>query len=128
MKKVSDPIDDTHSSAMRRRSGAINTKDLVVTFLYVLMRDQVTPGAVEHVMLQLAAESETVKRKEMWLTNGWLAKHAMDIADRLSGKIKVKTTKPVTEPLLPTLVLKGTEYVVKRPKKLRKKHRAAKKA
>lgn len=93
MKKVSDPPDDYYASALRKRSGSIKTRDLLVEFLYVLMRDQVQPGAVEYVMLQLEAEHHLFGTKPTPLTNGFLARYAIDIAERLKRKIKVKAPK-----------------------------------
>ena len=58
---------------MRRKK----TDDPLVSFLYELMRDHVTPGKVEKVM------SQTVPFKETRLTNGYLASYAMDVAKRL---------------------------------------------
>lgn len=60
-------------SSMERKS----TKDPLVSFLYELMRDHVTPGVVEKVM------SQTVPFTEHRLCNGYLASYAEDIAKRL---------------------------------------------
>lgn len=63
---------------MRKRSGEETSSDPLVTFIYVLMRDHVTPGVVEETMLHHAAQ-------ESLFTNGWLARYAKDVAARLRG-------------------------------------------
>lgn len=58
-----------------------HTRDPLVTFLYVLLRDHVTAGAVEEVL-----ESHVEKSKGVVvLSNGYVAAHAEDIAARLRG-------------------------------------------
>ena len=74
-RKLAD-IREKNSSGMRRKS----TKDPLVSFLYELMRDHVTPGVVEKVM------SQTVPFTEHRLTNGYLADYAEDVAKRLRKK------------------------------------------
>ena len=69
------------SAQMRQRSGAVDSSDRVVSFLYTLMRDHVTPGTVEEMMLTVEAE----QGEGCEFSNGWLASHAKDIAERLRG-------------------------------------------
>ena len=68
-----------HIEKMRKRSGTVKSKDKLVCFLYVLMRDYIVPGKVEGLMIEQKIESieETV------FTNGWLANYAKDLAKRL---------------------------------------------
>ncbi len=63
--------------AMRERSGEVDSNDPLVAFLYVLMRDHLTPGNVEQIMLG------HVTGNESQFTNGWLATYAADVAARL---------------------------------------------
>lgn len=65
-------------SAMRERSGNIQIKSKLVSFLYELMRDHLPIGVVEKIVNSSEDESEVL------YTNGWLAKYAEDIANRLS--------------------------------------------
>lgn len=66
--------------ALRERSGSIRLESRLVSFLYQLMRDHVTPGIVE----KLLAESED--EPNVLYTNGWLAKYAEDVANRLKDQ------------------------------------------
>lgn len=47
---------------MRERSGKYNSPSLLTGLLYMLMRDHVTPGTVEHMMIQLAKERWNIAR------------------------------------------------------------------
>lgn len=62
--------------ALRQRSGNITTDRKLVSFLYELMRDHLTPGKVE----ALVSDSQNTPVK---CTNGFLAQYAADLADRL---------------------------------------------
>lgn len=63
---------------MRTKSGEASTTDPLVAFLYLLMRDHVTSGVVEEIMEDVKQDGE-----RYMLTNGWLAKHAEFVAERL---------------------------------------------
>lgn len=63
---------------MRRRSGSVRFSDDLTSFLYVLMRDQLSPGVVEELVRE--AENEQPHRE---FSNGWLANYAHDLAKRL---------------------------------------------
>lgn len=65
--------------SIRERSGSINSKDRLVTFLYLLLRDHLSAGTVEEIMKQLSSD-------ESCFCNGWTAQHAMDIAERLKNE------------------------------------------
>lgn len=63
--------------SMRRRSGHIDINSCLVSFLYELMRDHITPGQIEEVL------QNSINDPDVQYTNGWLAKYAEDIANRL---------------------------------------------
>jgi len=66
-----------HMTELARRSGDVHTDDALVCFLYLLMRDHLPGGVVE----QLAMDA--CKAADAKYTNGWVAKYAIDLADRL---------------------------------------------
>lgn len=73
--------DDTKSEAGAKifeRSGSVQTDDPLATFLYLLMRNEVTPGCVEGIMKDVDLTGKVNR-----LSNGWLASHVIDIASRL---------------------------------------------
>ena len=63
---------------MREKSAAFDSSNELDAFLYILMRDHVTSGVVETIMESLGDSGKTYQ-----FTNGWLARHAVDVADRL---------------------------------------------
>ena len=76
---IDDPAIRKYSDQMRRRSGSVDSRDPLVSFLYTLMRDHLTPGRVEEIMLrQIPKAGETTE-----FSNGFLANYAQDIAARL---------------------------------------------
>jgi len=91
VKKVSDPPDDVYSALLKERSGFVTSNDKLVDFFYVLMRDHVTPGNIEYIMIQVDKEKQMNDLKHVdktSYTNGWLASYAKDIVERLKGNIK----------------------------------------
>lgn len=62
---------------LREVSGSINSNDKLVGFLYDLMRDHMPVGEIESII----RENET--NKELCFSNGFLAKIALDMAERL---------------------------------------------
>lgn len=62
------------------RSGNVASKDSLVSFLYILMRDHLPIGTIEAIMLQHIQYGQ----HDSQFTNGWLANYAKDIADRLN--------------------------------------------
>lgn len=70
---------------MREKSGSITDNRPLVTFLYRLMRDDLTPGKVEQIMLEAGIDEPVGTPKTVTYTNGWLAQLAQDIAYRLTG-------------------------------------------
>lgn len=69
-------LKDQENIALRERSGSIKINSKLVSFLYDLMRDHLSPGEIEEIV-RASQEPEVV------YTNGWLAKYAEDLANRL---------------------------------------------
>jgi hypothetical protein len=69
-----DPNDE-----LRVASGSIDSDSKLVSFLYQLMRDHVTPGVVEG----LVRDSQVTPSQ---LTNGWIAKYSEYLASQLKGQ------------------------------------------
>lgn len=72
-------LDD--NKAIIEASGSYVKRDRMVSFLYELMRDHLTPGKVEEIVRHVLAEDSDV-----YYCNGWLAKYAAYIVDRLTEK------------------------------------------
>jgi len=66
---------------LRARSGSVRSSDPLVSFLYTLMRDHMTPGEVEAILQE---DVEKCAGKEVEYSNGWLANYAKDLAKRLT--------------------------------------------
>ncbi len=75
-KKAKQEIAKSSADRMRSASGSVNSSHTLDAFLYLLMRDHVTPGEVEDIMNQI-----TVDVSEF--SNGWLAENAIDVRKRL---------------------------------------------
>ncbi len=71
------------------RSGKVFAATPLVSFLYSLMIDHLTPGQVERLVRESADPGTTT------YTNGWVAEYAKDVATRLQGG-------PVEIPATPT--------------------------
>lgn len=69
--------DKDKTDSLRERSGHIAINSRLVSFLYELMRDHLPSGEVEALVQQSEDESNIT------YTNGWLAKYAEDLANRL---------------------------------------------
>jgi hypothetical protein len=79
---------DMNTERMRKVSGAVTDDRLLVAFLYTLMRDAVTPGHIESIMLSLSNAhnfNDKTPSNSILFTNGWLANYAKDIAQRLEN-------------------------------------------
>ena len=72
-------LDD--NKAIIEASGSYVKRDRMVSFLYELMRDDLTPGKVEEIVRHVLAEDPDVH-----YCNGWLAQFAAYITDRLTEK------------------------------------------
>ena len=86
---------DENVKRMRKASGNINDDRTLVCFLYLLMRDAVTPGKMEQILLSISNinDKDTPLKDKFQLTNGWLAQYAQDIADRIETNLKTGSAK-----------------------------------
>jgi len=69
---------------MRDRSGRVDIHSRLVSFLYELLRDEVTVGRMEAIV-------QHSQEPEVEYTNGWLANYAADVATRLGYPPERKT-------------------------------------
>lgn len=75
-----DDIDRAeHMARMRERSGAVDSEDPLVSFLYILLRDHLPSGVIEGIMLEHVQYGQS----DSHFTNGWLANYCKDLAERL---------------------------------------------
>ena len=72
-----EPGPPTENDLLRERSGEVRDSSRLVAFLYDLMICHCTPGRVEEMLRRSPAGLEFV------FSNGWLARYAQDVADRL---------------------------------------------
>lgn len=87
--------DDQNVKEMREASGNKTTNRLLVAFLYILVRDVLTPGSIERILLTLRDRNDGEGQPGLKLTNGWIADYAENIADRLLNNwISKKRTSP----------------------------------
>ena len=75
MKSKKDKID-----YLREQSGHVTIDSHLVSFLYELIRDHLPAGVVEKIVQESEYNSNII------YTNGWLAKYAENLANRLSNK------------------------------------------
>jgi len=75
------PIPDHEIARMRRASGAVDDARPIVSFVYVLLRDILSPGNIENIINSILRERAGGTRAEF--QNGWLAAYAQDIVARL---------------------------------------------
>lgn len=66
---------------IHERSGGFDCDDPLVELLYVLLRDHVLPGDLE----KLVADIRSSKHSSAQYSNGWLARYAQDLAQRIRG-------------------------------------------
>lgn len=64
---------------MRKESGDLASNDQLLSFLYLLMRDELPVGKVE----QLVMEVENLDGYNLKYCNGWLAKYAQNLSQRI---------------------------------------------
>jgi hypothetical protein len=81
--KLAAPAESTNT-ALRERSGSVNSSDPLVSFLYILMRDHIPAGVVEGIMQHHVDAPEGTLSE---LCNGYLASYAKDVAARLHGDL-----------------------------------------
>jgi hypothetical protein len=80
MNKILNEQEKIKMTELRERSGNVTIDSRLVSFLYELMRDHLPTGVVEEIIL--ASENES----EVTYSNGYLAKYAEDLANRLKDK------------------------------------------
>lgn len=72
------------NESVRERSGAVESSDPRVAFLYLLMRDHLPAGIVDNLIKDINKGTTKI------FTNGWLAKYAIDLVERIDN---VQNTK-----------------------------------
>jgi len=72
---------DEYNKDLREKSGAVRSKDPLVCFLYLLMRDHVPAGVIS----KIANDSKTNTDGHIY-TNGFIAEFAKYIAERLRNE------------------------------------------
>ena len=74
---------DKRTETMRLESGMVgyHTSDKLTNFLYLLMRNELSCGAVETIVKEVLEDSD--KDDTIVFTNGWLAKYAHNISEML---------------------------------------------
>ena len=65
---------------LRRDSGSVQHQNKLISFLYELMRDELSAGKVELIMKHVDMENHQV----IHYSNGWLAEYAANMAKRLT--------------------------------------------
>lgn len=89
---------DNDSREMRERSGSVDSADFLVRFLYILLRDYITAGEAESIM---EGHIEGATDKLACFSNGWLARHAADLARRLRPEPDRADIDFIAEQVLP---------------------------
>jgi len=99
---------------LKENSGNVVSADPLVSFLYTLMRDHVTPGTIEKVLRDGLYGPEVVT-----YSNGFLAKYAEDVA----AMIKVGKLKFLSNALDAAFTDKGSPATLLREGKIREEER-----
>jgi len=68
---------------LENKSGNIESKSKLDVFLYLLMRDYITPGDVGFIMKEIVQTQECTYK----FTNGYLAKYAKYVRKQLNENI-----------------------------------------
>jgi hypothetical protein len=71
----------TTNEQTRQESGNVISDGDLSTFLYLLMRDHITPGLAEKLVMDVETSSHPTS-----FTNGWLGHYSNYLAGRLQGK------------------------------------------
>lgn len=66
------------NAEMRKESGDVTSSDPLVTFIYLMVRDNLPSGAVEKLVEDVKDHVQPVE-----YSNGWIASYAKSVADRL---------------------------------------------
>lgn len=61
----------------REHTGCVSSTDHTAAFLYILMRDKLPVGEVEEILMEMCEHEVHL------FTNGWLAKIAVEMSERL---------------------------------------------
>lgn len=78
MKATTKQLKRRTNSEIRCASGEVKSESNLVAFLYMLLRDHLPAGTVEELVTE--AVNEPMGRQ---FTNGWLAQHAISLAEDL---------------------------------------------
>jgi hypothetical protein len=73
--------DRKNNRALRKKSGKVNDTDPLVTFLYLLMRNDMSTGKVEELVREATIVIDG--DRESAFSNGYLAQYAQHLAKRL---------------------------------------------
>ncbi len=90
---------DQNTKRMKEASGDYTTDNLLVAFLYLLIRDGTPPGRIEAILLSLSDWNDDQEITEHRLTNGWIAQYCEDVAMRIEHGWMSKKQYDVTEGL-----------------------------
>ena len=82
-----------------KRNGRVFTDSQLISFLYELLRDHVSPGVLEKIVQDGEANAERYWEIAHALSNGWIAGYAEDIAARLTSCDGKETKKELTNSL-----------------------------
>lgn len=64
---------------MRNRSGRVTSRDPLVEFFYLLIRDEVPLHKVEDIVREIEKNID----EDVLFTNGWMANYAKDVVVRI---------------------------------------------
>lgn len=71
---------EKENQLLRKASGSLNIDSKLVAFFYELLRDHLPAATVETLVRNASADSDC------YYTNGWLAKYAENLANRVAGE------------------------------------------
>ncbi len=72
-----------HMKKLREDSGHIVYNDKLTDFLYELLRDHLSAGEVEQILIHVLQDHENCPVN---FTNGWLAEYAHHVAEKLTNE------------------------------------------
>ena len=78
-----DKVKDKHNLRIREASGRVNIDSKLVSFLYLLGRDCLPLGVIEE-LFRKNLNKDGEYESESQYSNGWLARWAEDLAERLT--------------------------------------------
>jgi hypothetical protein len=78
---------------VREASGKViyPSSDWLTSFLYELMRDAIPAGQVETIVRSIEEKARKSGLEDILYTNGWLAKYANHLAERIRKVTKFKS-------------------------------------